>query len=135
MGYCRPECSRREARFRLGKINDEPDCAPTVADALWSIRPDPSAASFQGDHAVHLAALRRWEAILLASRRTALCSWTGQQESAAISYADSDPRKQNATAGHSPLSYCFFTMFFPKLNFVPTVTRTLLRPPSRIFEK
>ena len=29
----------------------------------------------------------------------------------------------------------YLTMFFPKLNFVPTVTRKLLRPPSSKFEK
>jgi len=76
MGYCRPECSGREARFTLGKINDEPDCAPkcTVADAVWSTRPDLSAASDLTDYVAHLADLRRWEPTLLASRRTALCS-------------------------------------------------------------
>jgi len=36
--------------------------------------------------------------------------------------------------GQSSLSY-FPKMFFPHPNFVPIVTRTLLRPPSSRFEK
>src|SRR5208337_10766 len=43
--------------------------------------------------------------------------------------------RQNAVAGQPSCSYFFPTMFFPKLNFVPTTTRTLLRPPFSIFEK
>ncbi len=58
----------------------------------------------------------------------------GERRSAAISCVDNRLRKENSAAGQSALSY-LPKMFFPKLYFVPIVTRTLLRPPSSKFEK
>jgi hypothetical protein len=41
---------------------------------------------------------------------------------------------KDAAASQACSSY-FFKMFFPNENFVPTTTRTLLRPPFNMFEK
>ena len=43
------------------------------------------------------------------------------------------PRLRTGTAGRALRAY-FFMMFLPKLYFVPTVARTVLRPPSNMPE-
>ena len=50
------------------------------------------------------------------------------------SVGEQQSRQQGAAAGLSSLSY-YFRIFFPHPNLVPTVMRTLLRPPSNKFEK
>ncbi len=45
-------------------------------------------------------------------------------------------REPGQYAATGQLSFRYFCkMFLPKENFVPTVTRTLLRPPFNMFEK
>jgi hypothetical protein len=70
-------------------------------------------------------------AALLAARTLV---WLKSEPARSAAVPNAVYSNKDAAAGQPSFSY-FFKMFCPNENFVPTVTRTLLRPPFSTFEK